>query len=102
VEVEFFGEKTTMPTGHVKLALRTGAWIFPGVTYRARDHRIIIEISAPIIPQPGESEEQLMARTLPALEDMIRNHPDQWSSFFNLWSKTTQPVWWQHIKKRRA
>lgn len=102
VRVAFFGEETTMPTGHVKLALRTGAWIFPALTYRGPDHRIMIEIRAPIIPRTGETEEELMARTLPALEDMIRAHPDQWSSFFNLWSKTTRPVWWQHIKKGRA
>lgn len=99
MEVTFLGEETTMPTGHVKLALRTGAWIFPSMTYRGLDHRIIIEIRPPIIPQEGETEEQLMARALPALEDMIRSHPDQWSSFFNLWSRTARPVWWQHIKK---
>jgi KDO2-lipid IV(A) lauroyltransferase len=102
MRVKFFGEETTMPAGHVKLALRTGAWIFPSMTYRGPDHRIEIDISPPIIPQPGETEEGLMARTLPALEDMIRAHPDQWSSFFNLWSKTTRPVWWQHIKRRRT
>lgn len=101
MRVTFFGEKTTMPTGHVKLALRTGAWIFPGRTYRGPDHRIIIEIREPIIPRPGETEEELMARALPELEDMIRSHPDQWSSFFNLWSKTQRPVWAQYTEKLR-
>jgi lauroyl/myristoyl acyltransferase len=101
VKVEFFGEETTMPVGHVKLALRTGAWIFPGMTYRGPDHRIIIEIREPIIPRPGETEEQLLARTLPALEEIIRSHPDQWSSFFNLWSKTRRPVWAQYTDKLR-
>ncbi len=101
MKVSFFGEETTMPAGHVKLALRTGAWILPGLTYRTRDHRIVIEICPPIIPQPGETEEALMARCLPALEDMIAAHPDQWSSFFNLWSKTERPVWWQHVKNFR-
>jgi KDO2-lipid IV(A) lauroyltransferase len=97
--VVFFGEETTMPTGHAKLALRTGAWIFPGITYRGPDHRIVLEIRPPIIPREGETEEELMVRTLPALEDLIRSHPDQWSSFFNLWSKTERPVWWQHARK---
>jgi KDO2-lipid IV(A) lauroyltransferase len=101
MEVVFFGEKTTMPTGHVKLALRTGAWIFPSVTYRGPDHRIVIELWPPIIPRPGETEEALMARTLPPLEDMIRAHPDQWSSFFNLWSKTERPVWAQYMQRLR-
>ena len=40
-----------------------------------------------------------MARTLPVLEEMIRAHPDQWSSFFNLWSKTDRPVWSAHVNK---
>ena len=39
-----------------------------------------------------------MARCVPELEKIILEHPDQWSSFFNLWSKTERPVWWQHMK----
>lgn len=101
MRVKFFGEETTVPTGHVKLALRTGAWIIPGSTYRTHDHRIVVDFRPPIIPQPGETEAELMARCLPALEEMIRAHPDQWSSFFNLWSKTERPVWWQHMKNFR-
>ncbi len=42
-----------------------------------------------------------MARVLPELEEMIRRHPDQWSSFFNLWSKTQRPVWAQYTEKLR-
>ena len=99
-KVTFLGEETTMPAGHVKLALRTGAWIFPAMTYRGPDHRILIEIREPIIPRDDDTEDTLMARTLPALEALIRSHPDQWSSFFNLWSKTQRPVWWQHVKIR--
>jgi KDO2-lipid IV(A) lauroyltransferase len=101
MKVVFFGEETTVPAGHVKLALRTGAWILPSLTYRAHDHRIVIEVRPPIIPREGESEEELMGRCLPALEDMIRSHPDQWSSFFNLWSKTERPTWLQHVNNFR-
>jgi lauroyl/myristoyl acyltransferase len=100
-KVVFFGEETTLPTGHAKLAARTGAWILPGLTYRTRDHRIVIQIRPPIIPQPGETEAQLMARCVPELERIILAHPDQWSSFFDLWSKTTRPVLWQHLKDFR-
>jgi KDO2-lipid IV(A) lauroyltransferase len=97
----FFGEETTLPTGHAKLAAKTGAWILPSLTYRIHDHRIVIEIRPPVIPQPDETEEELMARCVPELEAIIRAHPDQWSSFFNLWSKTERPVWWQHVNKLR-
>lgn len=102
MKVRFFGEETTLPTGHAVIAARTGAWIIPGLTYRTRDHRIVVEIRPPIIPEPGETEEELMARSVPELERIILEHPDQWSSFFNLWSKTERPVWWQHMKLRRS
>ena len=101
MKVRFFGQETTLPTGHAKLAARTGAWILPGLTYRTHDHRIVIEIRAPVIPRPGETEEQLMTRCVPELEAIIRAHPDQWSSFWNLWSKTRRPVLWQYVKKLR-
>jgi Kdo2-lipid IVA lauroyltransferase/acyltransferase len=104
MKVRFFGEETTLPTGHATLAAHTGAWIIPGLTYRTHDHRIVMEIRQPIIPQPGETEEELMARSVPELERIILEHPDQWSSFFDLWSKTRRPVLWQHMKnlRRRA
>lgn len=101
MKVRFFGEETSLPTGHAKIAARTGGWILPGMTYRTHDHRIVVEIRPPIIPQPGETEEELMARCVPELEAIIRAHPDQWSSFFNLWSKTRRPVLWQHLKDFR-
>jgi len=100
MKTEFFGEVTTVPTGHAKLALRTGAWIIPGFTYRARDHRIVVNIQTPIIPDPAvDTEESLVLRCLRVLEAFIREHPDQWSSFFNLWSKTQRPVWSEHVNK---
>ena len=60
-----------------------------------------MEIRPPIIPQPGETEEELMARCVPELEAIILAHPDQWSSFFDLWSKTKRPVLWQYVKNLR-
>jgi KDO2-lipid IV(A) lauroyltransferase len=101
MRTEFFGEVTTVPTGHAKLALSTGAWILPAVTYRAPDHRIIGEIRPPIIPDLElDTEEGLVVRCLRILEEFIREHPDQWSSFFNLWSRTELPVWQRYRRKR--
>ncbi len=102
MRTEFFGDTTTVPTGHARIALRTGAWIFPVVTYRAPDHRIIIDIRPPIIPDPQvDTEESLVVRCLRILEDFIREHPEQWSSFFNLWSRTELPVWQRYRKKKQ-
>ena len=39
-----------------------------------------------------DTVESLTSRALAVLEDMIRRHPDQWLSFFNLWSENKLPV----------
>lgn len=93
LKLPFFGERMRVPSGHAKLALRTGAWILPGVGYRERDWRITIEIRAPIIPDPvHDTEESLTQRCLNVLEEFIRERPNQWLSFFDLWSDTELPV----------
>jgi len=93
LRLPFFGQPTRVPTGHAKLALNTGAWILPAANYRLPDNRIVIEIREPIIPDPNtDTEESLTQRTLVVLEEFIRSHPDQWLSFFNLWSETELPV----------
>ena len=44
VEVEFFGERTTLPGGPATLALRTGAPLVPAAVYfrPGRDHRGVV------------------------------------------------------------
>ena len=39
IEVEFFGERTTMPAGPAMLALRTGAVLLPTAVYSGPGHR---------------------------------------------------------------
>lgn len=88
LRLPFFGEPTRMPTGHAKLALRNGAAILPATTYRVHDFRIVIEIEEPLWADPaGETEESLTARCIEQIERMIQRRPDQWLSFFNLWSE---------------
>jgi len=89
----FFGKVTHIPDGHAKLALRTGAWIFPGSIHRGPDGKPTIEIRPPIIPNPAtDTEEDLTRRCLVILEGFIRTRPEQWSSFYDLWSETELPV----------
>lgn len=89
----FFDQPARVPSGHAKLALNTGAWILPATTYRLPDNRIVIDIRPPIIPDPAtDTEESLTQRTLVVLEEFIRRHPEQWLSFFNLWSETELPM----------
>ena len=82
VEVEFFGEVTTMPAGPVALADRTGAVILPVGLYfeEGRGHRFTVEDPLEIPPLETREERvaagtQLLAKRL---EGLIRAHPTQW------------------------
>lgn len=93
LKLPFFGQPMRVPSGAARLALRTGAWILPGVAYRTHDWRIVIDIRAPIVSDPEtDTEESLTRRYLAVLETFVRERPDQWLSFFDLWSETELPV----------
>lgn len=81
VEVEFFGETTTMPPGAATLALRTGAPLHPvGCYYEDGGYRVVILDPLPI-PEEGTRAEKVVAITQSlarALETLIRENPRQW------------------------
>lgn len=81
VEVEFFGEKTTMPPGPATLALRTGAPLFPcGCYFTAEGHHIVVKDPIPM-PLDGTRTEQIQKITQDLareLEAIIREAPTQW------------------------
>ncbi len=81
-EVEFFGEKTTLPTGAISIGLHTGAPVFPVASFfrSGRGHHIIVGPPIPI-PEDGTLEERTsagVALLAVALEDLIRRAPEQW------------------------
>jgi len=89
VEVEFFGERTTLPGGPATLALRTGAMILPTAVYSGpgREHYAVI-----LPPVPSERTGSLRADVTRvtqsiacALEKLIRRAPDQWHLFQPNW-----------------
>jgi phosphatidylinositol dimannoside acyltransferase len=82
VEVEFFGEVTTLPAGPATLALRTGAPLLPAAVYFEPDggHHAVVQP-----PLPTHREGRLrddVTRVTQALahrfEDLIRAAPEQW------------------------
>lgn len=81
VDVEFFGERTTLPAGPASLSLRTGAPLLPVCTYFHGDaHRIVIE---PAIPRPdgedrGDAVRKMTQELATRMEAMIRQAPEQW------------------------
>lgn len=81
VEVEFFGERTTLPPGPATLAVRTGAPLFPaGCYFRDGGYRVVIHDALPV-PETGTRTERVAALTqslATRLEAIIGEAPEQW------------------------
>ena len=89
VEVDFFGERTTMSTGPVALADRTGAILFPVGCYfkSGRGHRFVVH-SRIEIPDVENRQQRIAVGTqllACALETIIREAPEQWHLFQPNW-----------------
>jgi phosphatidylinositol dimannoside acyltransferase len=82
VELEFFGETTTLPAGPATLALRTGARLLPVGCYFEGSHGHQAVVQAPL---PAERRGRLRADVgrvtadlAVRLEELIRVAPEQW------------------------
>ena len=89
VEVEFFGERTTMPAGAVALADATGADLIPVGAYfqRGRGYRIVVH-DAVVLPEADSRDERVrlgVQEFAGVLEDIIREEPSQWHLFQPNW-----------------
>ena len=82
IEVEFFGERTTLPAGPAALALRADVLLIPVAVYfkRGRGHHVVIY--DPLIPpEDGSREDKVSVVTQQlacAFERLIRQEPSQW------------------------
>ena len=82
VDVEFFGERTTLPGGPATLALRTGATVVPTAVYfrPGRDHLGVVR-PAVEVERMGRLREDIARITQTItheLELLIRVAPEQW------------------------
>ncbi len=82
IEVDFFGERTTMPAGPATLALRTGAPLVPaGVYFRPRGGHFA-KIGPPVSVQREGRLRDDVGRVTQDLarrfEELIRMAPEQW------------------------
>ena len=81
IEVEFFGERTTLPAGPATLALRTGAPLIPATCYFDGDSHHGVARPPIDTSRQGKLREdvarvtQLLAHEL---EVLIRHAPEQW------------------------
>ncbi len=83
VEVEFFGERTTLPAGAATLALRTGAPILPVAVYFGRGRRHHGVVRPPLDTRRGEGRlrddvERITQDLAHEFEALIRAAPEQW------------------------
>jgi KDO2-lipid IV(A) lauroyltransferase len=89
VEVEFFGEKTTLPGGAATLALRTGAALVPAVVYSGPGNGHTGVVHPALDTTRSKSLRADVTRLTQELatifEDFIRRHPEQWHLYQPNW-----------------
>jgi KDO2-lipid IV(A) lauroyltransferase len=89
VEVEFFGERTTLPGGPATLALRSGAALLPAAVYSGPGRGHTAVIMPPVAAERTGSLRADVTRVTQALatdlETLIRRAPDQWYLFQPNW-----------------
>ena len=90
VEVEFFGERTTVPAGPAFFALRTGAPLIPAAAYftrRVDGHHTVVR--PPIVVERRGSLREDVSRISQMLicemEVLIKRAPEQWHLFGPNW-----------------
>jgi len=82
VEVEFFGERTTLPAGPATLASRLGVPILPTAVYFQGDgHHAVVRPPLPIVGDATATTQALAHQ----LEELIRAAPEQWHLFQPNW-----------------
>lgn len=95
VDVEFFGEHTTLPAGPARLALETGAPLLPVAVY-CEGHRHRAVIRPPIQVQVTGCERDDVARVTQQLawelEALIRVAPEQWHLMVPNWPSDPRPA----------
>ena len=94
LEVEFFGERTTIPAGPFALADSTGAAIMPVGCYfnEGRGHRFVVYERVAIPHGPNRDERLIAAaqRFAKVMEEVIRVAPEQWHLFQPNWPSDSQ------------
>jgi KDO2-lipid IV(A) lauroyltransferase len=94
-DVEFFGERTTLPSGPALLAFRTGAPVIPVAVYFRR-HGIHTVVKPPlIVERQGRLRDDVQRVTqdiAAALEELIRVAPEQWHLMEPNWPSDRQAL----------
>lgn len=97
VEVEFFGETTTMPAGPAMLSLRTGATLIPSAAYFRPDgmHHVDMLDPVEVVRTRGRLRDDITRATqelATRFEELIRAAPEQWFVLQPHWPSDRSPV----------
>lgn len=88
-EVIFFGARTRLPDGPLRIAYRAGVSVLPAFALRLPDDTFLLEFEPPLdLAQTGNREVDLeagMAIVVSVLERRIRAHPEQWLVTGRVW-----------------
>ncbi len=89
--VEFFGEKTYMPKGAAVMALKTGSPIVVTSMIREEDDTFCLKMEKQILYKgTGHRDadvKSIMKKYLEIIETHIKECPDQWYAFEELWKR---------------
>jgi phosphatidylinositol dimannoside acyltransferase len=94
IEVDFFGERTTLPAGPATLALRSGAAVFPAAVYFEGDRHHAVVRDALDASRTGRFRDDVARMTQDLageLEHLIRAAPEQWHLLQPNWPSDLDP-----------
>jgi KDO2-lipid IV(A) lauroyltransferase len=96
VVVEFLGRPVRVPKGPAMFALKTGAAIIPSFTIRQRDdsYRMIYRrpLEYAVTDNMEEDLKTVTKKCISAIEDVIRQYPEQWFMFREFWAEDANKV----------
>jgi KDO2-lipid IV(A) lauroyltransferase len=84
VFIDFFGRKACAGSAFAKIAARTGAVVIPGFAIWSQAERRYVLRFYPPVPMTGDVVEDTQ-RIHAVLEQVIRDHPDQWLWIHRRW-----------------
>ncbi|MBU1933130.1 MAG: lysophospholipid acyltransferase family protein [Candidatus Omnitrophica bacterium] len=98
VKLNFFGIPTSIPKGPAALSLKTGAPVVPGFLIREgrSNYKFIFGSPIEVELRPGVSKDETVKKAteifVSAMEDCIRQYPEQWLVFRRFWEDTAGAV----------
>jgi lauroyl/myristoyl acyltransferase len=93
--VLFFDAPAPLPSGHVRLALQTGAHVIVACCLQEPDGHYRVVVTPPLeMEVTGDRRRDILhnpRRVLLVVEDMIKSAPDQWLMFHPVWDAQPEP-----------